>query len=91
MHPFYRQYFGESSKQLKTTFRIKYANSTNELPGIVEAGRIPARKSFYQVYDEPHKNMKLLMEDTRMPITKGTTKAFPSPKKHFALTSKWVN
>lgn len=49
------------------------------------------RKKAYIVYDEPHKNIKLLMEDTRMPIKKGQTKAFPTAKEHFKLTSKWVN
>ena len=49
------------------------------------------RKEPHLVADKPHKNFKVIMEDTRMPLQKGATKAFPSPKKHFELASKWQN
>jgi hypothetical protein len=35
LHPFYRSYFDKDPKELPTAFRIKYANSSNELPGII--------------------------------------------------------
>jgi hypothetical protein len=56
---------------LPTAFRIKYANSSNELPGIIEAGKAMRKKNLHNVIDEPHKNIKLLQEDTRGPLKKG--------------------
>jgi hypothetical protein len=44
LHPFYRQYFGKAPKELQTTFRIKYANSSNELPGIVDLQNYQAKQ-----------------------------------------------
>ena len=71
MHPFYRSYFDKDPKELPTAFRIKYANSSNELPGIIEAGKAMRKKNLHNVIDEPHKNIKLLQEDTRGPLKKG--------------------
>ena len=35
-HPFYREYFDKRPKQFENSFRIKYPDSTNELPGITD-------------------------------------------------------
>lgn len=91
LHPFYRQYFGKDTKQIPTVYRVRYANSTNELPGIIEAGKTTKKIFTTAPPEEPYKNVKLLMAETRMPLTKGMTKAFPSAKKHFKLVSKWVD
>jgi len=37
-HDYYREYFGKQPKRFASSFRIKYANSTNELPGITDVG-----------------------------------------------------
>lgn len=62
------------------------------MPGIVDVAKftVKSKKSLHSVADLPHKNIKLLMQDTRMPIQKGVSKAFPSPKKHFKMASKWM-
>ena len=38
LHQFFREYFDKKPKQFSSSFRIKYANSSNELPGITDVG-----------------------------------------------------
>jgi len=38
LHQFFREYFDKKPKVPPTNFRIKYANSSNELPGITDIG-----------------------------------------------------
>ena len=36
LHGFFREYFDKKPKSISSSFRVKYCNSTNELPGIVD-------------------------------------------------------
>ena len=93
LHQYFREYFDKKPKQFASSFRVKYANSANELPGITDVGtRTHTKvKEFKSIPEKAHQNVKKVMQETRMPLKKGSTKAFPSPKKHFQLASKWQN
>ncbi len=39
--------------------------------------------------EKAHLNVKKLINETRMPIKKGQSKAYPSAKKHFRLANGW--
>lgn len=89
MHQYFREYFGKRPKEFSSSFRIKYANSSNELPGITDVGsrQHSKVKEFKSLPEEVHMNVKKLMNETRMPLKKGQSNAFPSAKKHFRLAS----
>ena len=94
MHPFYREYFDKKPKQLSTNFRVKYANSTNEIPGITDAGtrQHTQTKFFRDVPEKPHLNVKKVMNETRVPFKKGQSKvSFNGAKKHFKMANGWTN
>ena len=78
---------------MSSHFRVKYANSSNELPGITDIGsRTHTKvKEFKSLPEEAYMNVKKLMNETRMPLKKGQSGAFPTAKKHFQLASKWTN
>jgi len=93
LHQFYREYFDKKPKEYATSFRIKYANSTNELPGISDVCK-PSHskvKNFKSYAEQPHTNVTKLINETRMPIKKGQSRAFPSAKKHFQMAQAWQN
>ena len=56
LHSFFREYFDKKPKEISSSFRIKYANSTNELPGITDVkSRIHSKvKEFKSVPEQPH-------------------------------------
>ena len=91
LHQFFREYFGKKPKEHSSSFRVKYANSTNELPGITDnATRTHTKvKEFKSLPEKAHQNVKKLMSETRMPLKKGQSTAFPTAKKHFKLASGW--
>ena len=93
LHQYFREYFGKQPKEHAYNFRVKYANSTNELPGItdVHSRAYKKVKDFKSIPDQAHQNVKKLMHETRMPIKKGQSSAFPSAKRHFKLASGWQN
>ena len=93
LHSFFREYFDKKPKEISSSFRIKYANSTNELPGITDVkSRLHTKvKEFKSVPEQPHHNVKKIIAETRMPYKKGQSKAFPSAKKHFKLAHGWQN
>ena len=73
LHQYFREYFGKQPKEHAYNFRVKYANSTNELPGItdVHSRAYKKVKDFKRIPDQAHQNVKKLMHETRMPIKKG--------------------
>ena len=93
MHPFYRQYFDKKPKEPPTSFRVKYASSTNELPGITALGTKSHQKAkeFNESKQKPYENIPKVMRETRAPAKKGASAAFPSAKKHFKLAEGWSN
>lgn len=94
-HPFYREYFDKKPKEHSTHFRVKFAGSINELPGITQLTSKENQKvkdfkgTFYA--DQPHQNKWKMMQETRMPLKKGQSSAFPSVKKHVEMTKGWHN
>lgn len=70
VHPFYRQYFGKQPKENPTTFRVRYASSTNELPGITAVGTKSHSKvkEFNETKEKPHQNAQKVMKETRGPV-----------------------
>lgn len=84
-HQYFREYFGKKPKQFASSFRVAYANSTNDLPGIcdVQSRQISKVKEFKSLPLQPHHNVKRIMAETRAPVKKGMSKAFPSAQKHF--------
>lgn len=93
LHQFFREYFDKKPKEFPSSFRVKYANSSNELPGITDVGsRTHTKvKEFKSVPEEAYMNVKKCMNETRMPLKKGQSKAFPTAKKHFKMASGWQN
>ena len=95
MHPFYRQYFDKKPKEASTSFRVKYASSVNELPGITQLGTKSHTKvkEFNEPKEKPYHDIKRVMAETRAPfnLKKGSTSAFPSAKKHFKMANGWTN
>ena len=93
MHPFYREYFDKKPKQLNTSFRVKYANSTNEIPGITDATsrQHTKTKDFRTIPEKAHLNVKKVMNETRMPVKKGQSTAQSTARKHFKLANGWQN
>ena len=93
LHQFFREYFDKKPKQFSSSFRIKYANSSNELPGITDVGsrQHTKVKEFKSLPEEAYMNVKKVMNETRMPLKKGQSGAFPTAKKHFKMASKWTN
>ena len=91
LHQFFREYFDKKPGSIETSFRVKYANSSNELPGITAVGsRTHSKvKEYMSIPEKAHQNVKKLMNETRMPIKKGQSKAYPSAKKHFRLANGW--
>mmetsp|Transcript_21653 Transcript_21653/g.26607 ORF Transcript_21653/g.26607 Transcript_21653/m.26607 type:complete len:152 (+) Transcript_21653:214-669(+) len=91
LHQFFREYFDKPPKQFSSSFRIKYANSTNELPGITDVGsrQYSKVKEFKSLPMKAHQNVKKLLAETRMPLKKGQSSAFPSAKKHFEMATRW--
>ena len=71
---------------------IKYANSSNELPGIIDVSNRKQTK-FRQASLRMEKNasVKNLITETRMPVIKGQSKAFPTPQEHFEMADRWKN
>jgi len=61
------------------------------LPGITDVGsRTHTKvKEFKSVPEEAYMNVKKCMNETRMPLKKGQSKAFPTAKKHFKMASGW--
>ena len=55
----------------------------------MKVGAVNKKKDLHAVYDKPHKNLKKIAEDTRMPIKKGMSTAFPTAKKHFLYAENW--
>ena len=92
-HPFYREYFDKKPGQHSTHFRIMYAGSVNELPGIAEiqSKENTKAKDFTanMIYTVDHKNKWKMQAETRMPLRKGQTNAFPSTKKHLEMAKNW--
>lgn len=91
LHQYFREYFDKKPGAIETSFRIKYANSSNELPGITAVGsRTHSKvKEYMAAPEKAHLNVKKLINETRMPIKKGQSKAYPSAKKHFRLANGW--
>ena len=85
-HQFYREYFDKKPKENATHFRIKYAGSINELPGIANVNsKLNTKTKDFKgavVSDKPHQNKWKMLQETRMPLKKGQTNAFPSTKEH---------
>ena len=48
-------------------------------------------KDFKSLPEKAHQNVKKLMQETRMPLRKGQSGAFPSAKKHYKLADGWQN
>ena len=73
LHSFFREYFDKKPKAFPTSFRVKYANSANELPGITDVNsRAHTKvKEFKSVPEDAYLNMKKVMNETRMPLKKG--------------------
>ena len=46
-------------------------------------------KEFKSMPEKAHQNVKKVMAETRMPIKKGQSGAFPSAKKHFRMSENW--
>ena len=74
-HQFYREYFDKAPKQHATHFRIKYAGSINELPGITQINsknntKVKDFRSPF-VTENVHENKWKMMAETRMPLKKG--------------------
>ena len=93
MHPFYREYFDKKPKQLNTSFRVKYANSTNEIPGITDAAsrQHTKTKEFRTIPEKANLNVKKVINETRMPVKKGQSTAQSTARKHFKLANGWQN
>ena len=91
LHDYYREYFGKPPKRFASSFRIKYANSTNELPGITDVGTLQhcKVKEFKSLTNKQHESVVKVMAETRAPIRKGQTKAFPTAREHFSLANGW--
>lgn len=92
-HSYFREYFDKKPKQFASSFRITYANSTNDLPGITDVAsrQISKTKEFKSLPMQSHQNVKKIMAETRAPIKKGQSKAFPSASKHFEMAGGWHN
>ena len=92
-HPFYREYFDKKPGQHATHFRIKYAGSVNELPGItqVHTKENVKTKDFRNTFhnDQDHLNKWKITAETRMPVKKGQSNAFPTAKAHLELSKDW--
>ena len=73
LHGFFREYFDKKPKQFASSFRVKYANSSNELPGITDVGtRTHVKvKEFKSIPEHAYMNVKKVMHETRMPLKKG--------------------
>ena len=75
-------------------FRVRYSNSTNELPGIIDlqSTEIKKVKDFRKRSIQIHQDKHKLIKETRMPFNLGqASQAFPSVKKHYQLIKDWNN
>lgn len=72
-HDYYREYFGKPPKRFASSFRIKYASSTNELPGITDVGTALhcKVKEFKSLPGKQHESVVKVLAETRAPIRKG--------------------
>ena len=95
LHGFFREYFDKKPKRISSSFRIRYCNSVNELPGIVDvhSKNYAKVKEFSKKVEpeKPYSDIQKVLLETRMPLKKGQSRAYPTAKKHFQLVSGWQN
>lgn len=92
-HQFYRAYFDKQPKQMSTVYRVRYAQSSNQLPHVIDISKknhTKFQKQAHMIVDR-HKNIKKVANETRMPVIKGQSKVFPTYKKHFEMVDGWQN